>query len=209
MRCRRRVGVVVLAAFGVASRSRVGLWSWRAGDASAQGGQASGVSPTGTARRSPSPLPRSDGGCRSSCSRSRCSRTARRSSALTVRSAARASSASRAAWSGSTAPETITLTGSLFITRVYKMSADGAGVTYALCVAVRTSPTVIVVCTDCGDSFALSARRDREFGRLGRLRRCRDCRGVAGRPTPAAIEQAKRWWLARYPLEELRAWPPW
>jgi hypothetical protein len=89
------------------------------------------------------------------------------------------------------------------------MCTDGANVAYALCVAVRVSPSVTVICSDCGDQFELSVRRELELRRLGKPPRCPGCRGVGGRPTPAAIEQAKRWWLARYPLEELRAWPPW
>jgi hypothetical protein len=88
------------------------------------------------------------------------------------------------------------------------MSAAVAGITYALAVAVRASSSVTVICSGCGDRFELSARRDRELGRLGRLPRCSECRGVGGRPSPAAIEQAKKWWLRRYPIEELQAWPP-
>ena len=89
------------------------------------------------------------------------------------------------------------------------MCADAAGIAYDLCVAVRASPSVTVICSGCGDRFELSIRREHELRRLGRLPRCSQCRGVGGRPTPAAVERAKRWWLARYPLEELQAWPPW
>lgn len=66
---------------------------------------------------------------------------------------------------------------------------------------------MLVVCADCSDHFELSKRNVREHERRGQAHRCPLCRGIRKGPTPAMVEKAKAFWLSRYTLEELQAWP--
>lgn len=66
---------------------------------------------------------------------------------------------------------------------------------------------VFVICNHCGDGFDLNVRQVYEHRRQALPHLCRTCRG-SGRPTRAEIAQAKRWWLQRFELAELRSWPP-
>jgi hypothetical protein len=72
-------------------------------------------------------------------------------------------------------------------------------------VATTSTPTAIH-CSECGVPFELSSRRAREYRKPDSHPRCRECRRDTA-PSPEAIEQAKRWWLARYTVDELRSWP--
>jgi hypothetical protein len=72
---------------------------------------------------------------------------------------------------------------------------------------MRKSPAVAVVCATCGSSFDISSRSERDHRRQGVAFVCRRCRGGAG-PSEVEVEKAKRWWLERYSIAELRAWPP-
>jgi hypothetical protein len=74
-------------------------------------------------------------------------------------------------------------------------------------VAVRAEPSVLVQCGECADYFELSRRNVREHERRGVPHKCARCRGVNPGPSPAAIEQAREWWLRRYTLAELQSWP--
>ena len=65
----------------------------------------------------------------------------------------------------------------------------------------------IVSCADCGDPFELSRRTVLEHRRRGLPDLCHPCKHPDTGPGLAAVEAAKGWWLARYPLAELRSWP--
>jgi hypothetical protein len=65
-----------------------------------------------------------------------------------------------------------------------------------------------VVCRDCGDRFELTERTVLEHRRRGIPHLCHDCKHPDTGAGLAAVEAAKQWWLARYPLAELRSWPP-
>lgn len=71
----------------------------------------------------------------------------------------------------------------------------------------HAEPTVEVRCQECGITFELSRRNEREHERLGMRHRCRPCRQPGARPSAEAIAEAKRWWLAHYTLDEIRSWP--
>jgi hypothetical protein len=66
----------------------------------------------------------------------------------------------------------------------------------------------LVECARCGSVFELSGSNVRKARRLGRPLVCGGCRHPA-RPEEDArrLEAMKRWWLARYSLDELRSWP--
>jgi hypothetical protein len=55
----------------------------------------------------------------------------------------------------------------------------------------------------CGVSFDLSARNARAWRSRGEEPVCARCRHPAKPPDPAELERYKRWWLARYSIEEL------
>jgi hypothetical protein len=74
--------------------------------------------------------------------------------------------------------------------------------------STRSTPTVQVVCRDCGDSCELTRGTVAEQRRRGLPDLCRSCRHPGSGPGLSAIEASKAWWLARYPLAELRRWPP-
>jgi hypothetical protein len=61
---------------------------------------------------------------------------------------------------------------------------------------------VVLSCSECGDTFSLSARRAREWRNRDPV--CRRCRQPPRELTAAERERFRRWWLDRYPLEELR-----
>jgi hypothetical protein len=83
---------------------------------------------------------------------------------------------------------------------------------YAPAVAIRstadrTTPAVTVACSECGNSFMLSSRNALEHRRSGKPHRCRTCRLPGTEISRDRVEDAKRWWLAHYTLDELRSWP--
>jgi hypothetical protein len=73
--------------------------------------------------------------------------------------------------------------------------------------ATRTTPSVCVECDDCGAGFELSVRQEYQHRREGKPLRCRICRLPGTEISRERVEDAKRWWLAHYSLDELRSWP--
>jgi hypothetical protein len=65
-----------------------------------------------------------------------------------------------------------------------------------------------VTCSRCGGQYQLSARNARQHRRLGLPDLCEPCRHPVKAPDPKRVEAMKAWWLSRFTLEELRAWPP-
>jgi hypothetical protein len=61
----------------------------------------------------------------------------------------------------------------------------------------------MVRCASCEEWFELSDRRDRDLRRLGREPVCFECRNPLREPDEREREALRRWWLRRYPLEEL------
>jgi hypothetical protein len=59
-------------------------------------------------------------------------------------------------------------------------------------------------CPGCGERSELSAKNMREHRRRGTVPICRDCRLPPARPDPEEAERLRRWWLARYSVDELR-----
>jgi hypothetical protein len=74
---------------------------------------------------------------------------------------------------------------------------------------VTYEPPVEVVCSSCGDRFTLAATNVRKTRKAGRPFVCGTCRHPA-KPAEDARRLAamRQWWLSRFSLEELRAWPP-
>jgi hypothetical protein len=60
-----------------------------------------------------------------------------------------------------------------------------------------------VICGECGGSFELHPRNVRAARARGEEPICRLCRRTAKPPDEATIERMRRWWLARYSLDEL------
>jgi hypothetical protein len=61
----------------------------------------------------------------------------------------------------------------------------------------------LVRCGECGGQYTMSARNARAHRAHGTAFVCARCRHPAQPPDPAAVERMKRWWLARYSLDEL------
>jgi hypothetical protein len=74
--------------------------------------------------------------------------------------------------------------------------------------AATATPTITVTCADCGQPFELSARNEYGHRRRGTLPRCHACRFPPKPPSARVLAEMRRWWIARYGLEELRSWPP-
>jgi hypothetical protein len=72
----------------------------------------------------------------------------------------------------------------------------------------RSTPTVQVVCADCGDEFGLSRRTVLDHRRRGMPDLCHSCRHPDSGAGLAAIAAARKWWLQTYSLEEIQSWPP-
>jgi hypothetical protein len=87
------------------------------------------------------------------------------------------------------------------------MIAYAAGDVATRSKADRTTPTVPVACSDCGVTYELSLRNEYEHRRSGKPHRCRTCRLPGTEISRDRVEDAKRWWLAHYTLDELRGWP--
>jgi hypothetical protein len=68
--------------------------------------------------------------------------------------------------------------------------------------------SVVVTCHECDLDFDLSARNAREHRRKGMPDVCGSCRHLAKPPDARMLAVARRWWLDRFTLDELRAWPP-
>jgi hypothetical protein len=66
---------------------------------------------------------------------------------------------------------------------------------------------VHVCCSECGDTFMLSSRNEYEHRRSGKPHRCRTCRLPDTDISRERVEDAKRWWLRHYTLDELRSRP--
>jgi hypothetical protein len=69
---------------------------------------------------------------------------------------------------------------------------------------MRESPAVDVLCAICRLSFDISSRSEQDHRHGGVALVCRRCRGNAG-PSEVEIEKAKRWWLSKFTVDELRA----
>lgn len=61
----------------------------------------------------------------------------------------------------------------------------------------------LVMCGECGGSFTLSARNVRLHRACGEEPVCRRCQHPAKPPNPATLERYRRWWLARFSVDEL------
>jgi hypothetical protein len=61
----------------------------------------------------------------------------------------------------------------------------------------------LVVCGECGGLFELSARNARMHRARGEDPVCRRCRHPAKPVDQKALERYRRWWLARFSLDEL------
>lgn len=61
----------------------------------------------------------------------------------------------------------------------------------------------LVRCDECGCRFELSARNVRAWHSRGEEPICRECRHPRREPSEAERERMRRWWLDRYPFEEL------
>ena len=70
---------------------------------------------------------------------------------------------------------------------------------------VKTPKVELPVLLSCGRgaSFELSARNARNHRVNGTDPKCRDCRYGHDR-APRATEGMRRWWLQRFPLDEIR-----
>ena len=73
--------------------------------------------------------------------------------------------------------------------------------------AVRATPTVTVICADCGTEYELSRRNELEHRKRGVPHRCHDCRFPAKPPDARLMDAMRAWWLANYTVEEFRSWP--
>jgi hypothetical protein len=68
---------------------------------------------------------------------------------------------------------------------------------------VSVEAPVLVVCGECGARFQLSARNARERRRRRQSPICAECRNPSKPVDEATMERMRRWWLARYSIEEL------
>jgi hypothetical protein len=73
----------------------------------------------------------------------------------------------------------------------------------------RAEPSVDVDCEQCGATFRLAKRNLRRHREQNIPHRCLACRHPASvnGPSAAAVAKARKWWLARFSLDELRSWP--
>lgn len=62
----------------------------------------------------------------------------------------------------------------------------------------------LVRCAGCGSSFELSARNVRAIRARGEEPLCRRCRHPAKPVDEIQAAKYRRWWLERFPLDELR-----
>lgn len=70
----------------------------------------------------------------------------------------------------------------------------------------------MVVCSGCGDTYPLSARRARAARAAGARPLCPGCRRPPLEATAAQMAAYRAWWLERFTPDELRAlatgiWP--